>query len=91
MTAMTASITPGQELHGKVAAVTGAASGIGFASAQALAQLKHPALRHVVAAHLSEQNNQASLVRQTLAQALDWPEEAIGIASPTLGSDWYSL
>ena len=29
MTAMTASITPGQELHGKVAAVTGAASGIG--------------------------------------------------------------
>ena len=37
MTAMTASITPGQELHGKVAAVTGAASGIGFASAQALA------------------------------------------------------
>ena len=37
MTAMTASITPGQELHDKVAAVTGAASGIGFASAQALA------------------------------------------------------
>lgn len=61
------------------------------ASAQALAQLKHPALRHVIAAHLSEQNNEASLVRQTLAQALDWPEEAIGIASPLLGSDWYSL
>jgi len=61
------------------------------ASAQALTQLKHPALRHVVAAHLSEQNNQAALVRQVLAQALDWPEEAIGIASPTLGSDWYSL
>lgn len=37
MTAMTASMSPGQELQGKVAAVTGAASGIGFASAQAMA------------------------------------------------------
>ena len=37
MTAMTASMPPGQELQGKVAAVTGAASGIGFASAQAMA------------------------------------------------------
>ena len=37
MTAMTASMPPGRELQGKVAAVTGAASGIGFASAKAMA------------------------------------------------------
>ena len=30
-------VTAGRELHGKVAAVTGAASGIGFASAKAMA------------------------------------------------------
>ena len=43
-------VTAGRELHGKVAAVTGAASGIGFASAKAMAD----AGAHVVLHHRDE-------------------------------------
>ncbi|MDD0836983.1 MBL fold metallo-hydrolase [Curvibacter sp. HBC61] len=60
-------------------------------TAQALRQLQHPGLRQVVAAHLSEQNNQPALVQQRLGEALGWPPEQVGIASPVTGTDWISV
>jgi len=61
------------------------------ACAQALTQLQHPDLRHVVAAHLSERNNQPEKVRPLLAQALGWPDQAIRIADPLQGCDWITV
>ncbi|MDD0812795.1 MBL fold metallo-hydrolase [Curvibacter sp. RS43] len=60
-------------------------------TAQALRQLQHPGLRQVVAAHLSEQNNQPDLVRQVLSDALGWPPEQVGIACPVNGSAWIEV
>ena len=48
----------------------------------------HGGLRHVVAAHLSEQNNRPELVRAVLASAMACGEEEIHIAHPQQGSEW---
>lgn len=45
-------------------------------------------LRHVVAAHLSEENNRPELARAALAEALGCTPEWIGVASQTEGCDW---
>jgi hypothetical protein len=44
----------------------------------------------VVAAHLSEQNNRADIVRRVLATALAWDEAAIQVADGPNGSPWLS-
>ena len=51
----------------------------------------HDGLRHVVAAHLSEQNNRPDIVRRVLAEALGAEESEILTASAADGSPWLDL
>jgi hypothetical protein len=51
----------------------------------------HPGLRHVVAAHLSEQNNRPEIARAALAQAWGRRPADIRVADPLTGFDWLSL
>lgn len=53
--------------------------------------LCHPGLQHLVAAHLSQQNNQPDLARQALSQAVGCEAHAIAVADPLHGTDWFSL
>ncbi len=48
-------------------------------------------LRHVVAAHLSEENNTPMLARNALAAALDCSTDWIGVASQAEGFGWREL
>ena len=48
----------------------------------------HSGLKHVVAAHLSQQNNSPELVRNNLAQAMSCNADDILIASQADGSPW---
>ena len=50
--------------------------------------LRHPALRHVVAAHLSEQNNRPELARAALAAVLGRSQDDIGVAFQREGTLW---
>jgi phosphoribosyl 1,2-cyclic phosphodiesterase len=55
----------------------------------AIAQALLPrGLKQVMAAHLSEQNNRADIVRGVLAAALAWDEAAILVADGPTGSAW---
>jgi hypothetical protein len=56
-----------------------------------LARLDTLRLRHLVAAHLSTQNNRAELARKTLAEKIGWDVNAIGIADQERGFDWRRL
>lgn len=68
------------------------ASGYGHLSnCQAVAiarELQHNALRHVVAAHLSQQTNRCDLVADVLAQALSCEANDVLIASADDGCPW---
>jgi len=58
-------------------------------SAAALVKdLERPSLRHVIAAHLSEQNNKPALAVTALAEALGCEESWIGIANQRDGFAW---
>jgi hypothetical protein len=48
-------------------------------------------LRHVVAAHLSAENNMPALARAALAGALGCGEDWIGVADQENGLDWREL
>jgi phosphoribosyl 1,2-cyclic phosphodiesterase len=58
------------------------------AAAQALGVLRHGKLRHLVAAHLSIQNNRPDLVRNLLATTLACDPGDITIARPDTGTCW---
>jgi phosphoribosyl 1,2-cyclic phosphodiesterase len=58
---------------------------------QLLRQLAGPRLRHVVAAHLSAENNTPGLARASLAAALGCTADWIAVADQTSGLDWRSL
>ena len=60
-------------------------------AASLLQQIDAGLLRHVVAAHLSEENNRPDLARTALAQALGCAEEWIGVASQEDGTGWRDL
>lgn len=60
-------------------------------AARILDRCRHAQLKHVVAAHLSEQNNQPALAAGTLAQVLGTPAEEIVVASAGLGTPWLDL
>jgi len=60
-------------------------------SADILAQCVHAGLRHLVAAHLSEQNNRPELARQALASACGGDAGDIVVADPRLGFGWLDL
>jgi phosphoribosyl 1,2-cyclic phosphodiesterase len=61
------------------------------AAAALLATLDRRRLQHVVAAHLSEQNNCPELARAALAGALGCESEWIGVADQETGFGWREL
>lgn len=61
------------------------------AAAQLLTQALHTGLRHVVAGHLSRQNNQADKVLQWMEQATAGHQVALHIATQEAGSPWVVL
>jgi len=60
------------------------------AAAAILAALDRSRLKHVVAAHLSQQNNQPELAQAALAAVLGAATEEVMVASQELGFDWLS-
>ena len=56
-----------------------------------LVQLKHPGLKHVMAAHLSAQNNRPKLVQDLLAEALSCDADDMTVAQPDKASIWLQL
>lgn len=58
------------------------------AAAAIAAAVYHPKLKHLVAAHLSRQNNLPGLARTSMATALGCPEGEIVIADATGGTPW---
>ena len=60
-------------------------------AAEILAACVHPGLRHVVAAHLSDQNNRPEIARAALAEAWGSLPADIRVADPLTGFDWLSL
>ena len=60
-------------------------------AAQLLSEIKHPGLRHVIAAHLSQQNNTPLRAQRALADSLGCGIDWIGVADQGEGLDWRSL
>ena len=60
-------------------------------AADLLARVSHSALGHVLAAHLSRQNNTATLARAALAGALSCAEDWIGVADQSEGFAWRDI
>ncbi|WP_307189670.1 MBL fold metallo-hydrolase [Azohydromonas lata] len=60
-------------------------------SAALLQRLHHAGLRHVVAAHLSRQNNTPELAAQALAAALGTGVQDVLVADPVHGCGWLDL
>lgn len=58
------------------------------AAAELLRRVAHPRLQHVVAAHLSQQNNEPALARGALAGALACADDWIAVADQANGLDW---
>jgi len=58
------------------------------AAASLLAALDRSRLRHVIAAHLSEQNNRPELARAALAGVLGCAADWVGLATQADGFDW---
>jgi len=60
-------------------------------AAAILSQCRHDGLRHVVAAHLSERNNNPALAAGSLAQVLGCKTHEVVVAGPREGSGWLDL
>jgi phosphoribosyl 1,2-cyclic phosphodiesterase len=60
-------------------------------SERLLGALDRSRLKHVIGAHLSQQNNRPELVRKALARALGCAEDWIGIAGQADGFGWRSI
>jgi len=61
------------------------------AAADIARALLHDGLRHVVAAHLSEQNNRPEIVRRLMAEALGGQEAEMITATAAGGSPWLDV
>lgn len=61
------------------------------AAASLLAGIARDMLQHVVAAHLSDENNTPDLARRALATSLDCAPEWVGVADQALGLDWREI
>jgi phosphoribosyl 1,2-cyclic phosphodiesterase len=57
-------------------------------AASLLQQIDTTTLRHIVAAHLSEQNNRPDLAKKALAQTINCEEDWICVASQEEGTGW---
>lgn len=62
-----------------------------LAAAEIARTVKHPGLQHLVAAHLSAKNNQASLVQSLMAEALGCGPDDIHVARPDSGTRWFQI
>jgi phosphoribosyl 1,2-cyclic phosphodiesterase len=60
-------------------------------SERLLGALDRSKLKHVIGAHLSQQNNTPELARASLARALGCEESWVGLASQQGGFDWREL
>ncbi|MBI4191399.1 MAG: MBL fold metallo-hydrolase [Betaproteobacteria bacterium] len=60
-------------------------------AAQLLASIDCSRLKHVIAAHLSQQNNTPELAGASLAQALKCEPEWVGVATQHDGFDWRNV
>jgi phosphoribosyl 1,2-cyclic phosphodiesterase len=60
-------------------------------SERLLAALDRSRLQHVIAAHLSQQNNRAGLARAALARALGCADDWVGVATQDEGFGWRDL
>ena len=60
-------------------------------AAELLAQLDTRSLQHLVAAHLSEQNNTSALARNALSDVLNCEADWIGVAQQQAGLDWREI
>ena len=60
-------------------------------SADLLKRISHKQLTHVIAAHLSERNNSPDLARQCLSSVLGCEAQDIYVASPELGTPWFTV
>ena len=60
-------------------------------AASLLSRIEHSCLRHIVAAHLSEENNRPALVQDVLSAALGCGQDWIGIATQDDGFAWRDL
>jgi phosphoribosyl 1,2-cyclic phosphodiesterase len=60
-------------------------------SARLLAALDCSRLKHLIGAHLSQQNNSPALARSALARALNCDEAWIGLATQDDGFGWREL
>ena len=58
------------------------------AAAEIARRVMHQGLKHLVAAHLSAQNNRPALVQSLMSEALGCAENDIVIAAPDNGTDW---
>jgi phosphoribosyl 1,2-cyclic phosphodiesterase len=56
-----------------------------------LGQLHTTRLKHLIAAHLSQQNNTEELARKALAAVMDCSPEWIGVATQEKGFDWREI
>ena len=61
------------------------------AAAKILSRLNNHFLQHIIAAHLSEQNNRPELAQAALSEVLNCENNWIGIADQSLGFDWRSI
>jgi phosphoribosyl 1,2-cyclic phosphodiesterase len=61
------------------------------AAAEILASLDRSRMRHLVAAHLSQQNNSPELARAAMASVLGTADTEVVVASQDDGFDWLSL
>jgi phosphoribosyl 1,2-cyclic phosphodiesterase len=61
------------------------------ASGRLLAALDRSRLKHVIAAHLSQQNNKTELARAALSHALGCSEDWVGVATQEQGFDWREI
>ncbi|MBT2304484.1 MBL fold metallo-hydrolase, partial [Variovorax paradoxus] len=61
------------------------------AAASIARAVHHGGLRHLLAAHLSEQNNRPEIVRRAMAEALGAGEHEMLTASAAEGSPWLDL
>ena len=61
------------------------------AAAEIARALLHDGMRHVVAAHLSEQNNRPEIVRRLMAEALGGNESEMLTATASAGSPWLDV
>lgn len=60
-------------------------------AAELLAQLDVSGLQHLVAAHLSQQNNRQELAVQAITQVLNCEERWVAVATQELGLDWREI